>query len=371
VNRLLLIGAAAAVLALTTACGGDGPAPAAAALPPGTVVLTEAQRRAAGIVVDTTRTEAVRLPLRVAGTVVTPDPLTAHLGSIVEGRVEKVEVLPGDRVKAGDPLIHIHSHEVAIAQRDLTTAEAQVGVAEAALQRSARLFAAEAVSREEVERRSAQLVEARAELTRSREMVTHLNPSPAGDVVVRAPRAGTVFDVKVREGEAVVVGVPLITLGDASRLWVTGFIPENAAVGIAAGTPIMAGFDALPGADVSGRVVRLGGIVDSLRRAVEIRVELSQVPAGLRPGMFASLLVPVADRQERVVLPEDAVQRTTDGEIVFVEDQPGTYHVRSVKAFTLADGRQAVEGIPPGVLVVVRGAYALKSQLETATTGGE
>jgi cobalt-zinc-cadmium efflux system membrane fusion protein len=370
-RRMLSAGLLPAAAILTAACGGEGPAPASAAARPGVVVMTPAQVEAAGIATETTRLEQVRLPLRVAGTVVTPDPFTVHLGSIVEGRIERVDVLPGDRVPAGTSLIHIHSHEVATAQRDLAAAEAQERFAEAAYDRSSRLFAAEAVSREEVERREAQLEEARAELTRSREMIAHLSPSPAGHVVVRAPRAGTVFDVKVRPGEAVVVGAPLVDLGDASRLWVTGFIPENAAVGIAPGTPIMAGFDALPGADVSGKVVRLGGIVDSLRRAVEVRVSLDNVPAGVRPGMFASLLIPVADLADRVVLPPDAVQRSAAGDVVFIEDGPGAYHVRAVKSMALPDGRMAVEGLAGGIPVVVRGAYVLKSQLEAAPQSGE
>jgi cobalt-zinc-cadmium efflux system membrane fusion protein len=361
----------AAGLVLVAACGGDAPAEAAPAIPPGTVVLSPAQVSKAGIVTDTARVERVALPLSIAGTVVTPDPLTAHVGSIVEGRVEAVLVLPGEQVRAGAPLVEIDSRELATAQRDLTAAQAQLAYAQSAYDRSARLLAVEAVSKEEVERRLAQLDEARAELRRSREVLTHLSPSPEGDVVVVAPRSGTVFDVKVRPGEAVVAGSPLVDLGDASRLWVTGFVPENAAVGIAPKTLIQVSFDALPGTAVEGRVVRLGGMVDSLRRAVDVRVELARVPDGVRPGMFASLLIPAAAPVDRVVLPAEAVLRYASGDMVFIAEAPGTYHMKMVKAVALADGRMAVEGLPAGVEVVVRGAYALKSQLRGSPAGGE
>ncbi len=361
--------AALGLLAILPGCGSDGAIPAAAAVPPGTVELTPEQVRVADLLVDTTRMSRVTLPLTVPGTVVTPDPLTAHLGSIVEGRIEKVDVLPGDRVGAGAALLHIHSHELATAQRDLATAEAQARVARAALDRSTRLLAAEAVSQEEVERRQALVDEAEAELRRSREVVAHLNPSPAGDVVVRAPRAGTIFDVKVRPGEAVVVGTPLLELGDASRLWVTGFIPENAAVAVHPGALISVRFDALPEASVTGTVVRLGGVVDSLRRAVDMRVELSHVPEGIRPGMFASLVLPAAAPADRVVLPAAAVQRTPDGDVVFIADGPGTFHLRAVRAEALSSGEMAVADLPAGLPVVVRGAYALKSALDAPAAG--
>ncbi len=368
-TRVFLSGAALAGAVFLTACGGHTAAPEVAPPPPGTVRLTPEQVRTAGIVVDTTRIVRATLPLTVPGTVVTPDPLTAHLGSIVEGRVERVAVLPGDVVRAGEALIHIHSHEVATAQRDLTTAEAQVRVARAALERSSRLLAAEAVSREEVERRQAQLDEAEAELKRSRDMVLHLSPSPEGDVVVRAPRAGTIFDVKVRPGEAVVVGTALLELGDASQLWVTGFIPENAAVAVRPGALLTVRFEAMPEASVTGRVVRLGGVVDSLRRAVDLRVELSHVPAGIRPGMFASLVLPAGEPAERVVLPAEAVQRTADGDVIFVQDAPGSYHLRPVKAEALDGGQMAVADLPAGLPVVTKGAYALKSALDTPAAG--
>jgi len=351
-------------------CGTKAPEQVVATPPAGTVVLTEAQVRQAGILVDTSRTETVSLPLTVAGTVVTPDPLTASVGSIVEGRIEEVLVLPGDRVREGAPLVHIHSHELTTAQRDLTAAKAQASVAQAAYDRSARLLAAEAVSKEEVERRAAALEQAKAELARAREVLDHLHPSADGDVEVQAPRSGVVFDVKVRPGEAVVVGAPLVDLGDASRLWVTGFIPENAVVNVGRNARITVTFEALPGVEVEGRVVQMGGVVDSLRRAVDVRVELAKVPAGVRPGMFASLLVPDADPMERVVLPAEAVQRTSEGDAVFVAEGPRTFRLRLVKAAALPDGRMAVESLPAGLAVVIKGAYALKSQLEAPAEEG-
>jgi multidrug efflux pump subunit AcrA (membrane-fusion protein) len=108
-------------------------------------------------------------------------------------------------------------------------------------------------------------------------------------------------------------------------------------------------------------------MVDSLRRAVDVRVELASVPAGIKPGMFASLLLPAAEPADRVVLPADAVQRSADGDVVFVADGPTTFRLRPVQAEALPDGRMAVAGLPAGVPVVVRGAYALKSRLAPAT----
>lgn len=361
---------AAAFLAVS-ACG-KAPAAAPAAAPPaGTVRLTPAQVHAAGVRTDTVHLVEVSLPVSVPATLAPPDPLAARVGSIVEGRVDRVAVLPGDRVRTGDPLVYIHSHELATAQRDLATASAQRAFADTALRRAERLYAAEAVSREEVERRRVALDEADAEYRRSREIVDHLHPSPEGDVTIRAQRSGTVFAVHVRAGEAVLVGASLVDLGDASRLWATGWVPERASLPLKPGDSVAVHIDALPGERLPARVVRVGAAVDSLRRAVEVRAELTRVQPGVRPGMYASLELPAGAPARRAALPADAVQRTKDGEVVFVAEDPGTYRAQNVRATPLADGRLAVDGLPDGLPVVVAGAYALKAELERSQLAGE
>jgi cobalt-zinc-cadmium efflux system membrane fusion protein len=348
------------------ACGKEAPPPATEQLPAGTVVLTPARLRTARLRADTVRLELVSLPLRVPATLGTPEPASARVGSIVEGRVDEVLVIPGDRVARGAPLLLIHSHELATAHRDFTSAEAELVAAQSAYDRSNRLLADEAVPREEVERRAATLSAAKAEFRRAQEIVDHLSPSPEGDVTVRAPRAGVVFDVHVRAGEAVTPGTMLVELGDPTQLWATGYVPENAAFAITPGTRVGLVLDAAPNDTLGAKVVRAGGMVDSVRRAVEVRVALDRVPAGVRPGMFASLVLPTGARAERVVLPEAAVQRMADGEVVFIQETPGRFRARPVKATAIGNGRVAVEGLTAGMVVVTEGAYFVRAALEGA-----
>jgi cobalt-zinc-cadmium efflux system membrane fusion protein len=358
-----LVAAGAAVLA---ACGPKAAETATAALPAGTVVLTATQQAGAKVTVGVTTQEQVTLPLAVPATVVTPDSVTVTLGSIVEGRVMEVRVLPGDDARAGQLLLKIHSHELATAQRDLAKADAELTVAKLALDRSEKLLASDAVAREEVERRRATFESAAAERSRASEMVAHLNPTSDDDVGIIAPRAGTVLAVYVKSGAAVTVGMPLVDIGDTRHLWLTGFAPENSATVLARGTKVRVSLSTAPGDTLVGQVVRMAGAVDSLRRAVEIRVALTNTPPGLRPGMFATLLLPAGAPAMRVVVPADAVQRTPTGEVVYVEESAGRYHVRAVTSQPLGDGRVAIEGVAAGVKIVMGGAYRVRSALENA-----
>lgn len=359
------------VLALG-ACGpGAEPPRAEPSTEPGTVRLTPEQVVTAGVRVEPIRLHEVAQEVAVPGAVSSPDTATAAVASLVEGRVEAVEVLPGDDVAEGAPLAYLHSHELTDALRDLSAARARLAFAEAALGRSDELLEAGAVSREEAERRRSERDALAADVQRAEEWVRHLNPDAEGHVVVRAPRPGVVFDVSVRPGSGVEPGTPLVTLGRTDVLWVTGWVPEREALSLEPGSPVTVRFQAIPGLNVEARVVRMAGTIDPLRRAVEVRAELGSVPPGVRPGAFATLVVLASEPEPCAVLPAEAVQRVGAGEVVFVETSVGTYRAVPVSSFPLSDGHVAVDGLEEGRRVVVAGAYAVRSAMEKGAQAEE
>jgi membrane fusion protein, heavy metal efflux system len=358
------------MLALLAACGTEPPPAEPAAVPAGTVMLDQAQQATARLARDTVRLVETALPLEVAGTVATADPASAHVGSIVEGRVVRIAVLPGARVRAGQVLVVIHSHELADAQRDLAAAQAMRVAAEAAWQRSSSLLASGAVSREEVERRTAARDAAAAEVTRASELVEHLHPL-GNDVTVVAPADGTVFAVHTKVGEVVLPGTTLVDVGSPSRLWVTGWVPERAVPHLGTGTRVAVRLAAFPNDTFAGRVVSTVGALDAARRALDVRVALDRVPTGLVPGMFATITLDNAERAPRALLPSEAVQRTASGTGVFVDEGGGRFRFRPVaSAFALDSARVAVEGLPEGLVVVTTGAYRVRAALEALADGG-
>lgn len=333
----------------------------------GRVRLSSEQLSAAGIQVGEVSLTPVTETMEVPGSIMSPDTAMAQIGSIVDGRVESVRVLPGDVVRAGEELLRIHSHELTDAIRDLRSAEARLAYSAAALGRSQELLDAGALSREEVQRRQAEHEAVQAEMVRSRERVQHLSPSEEGEVVVRAPRGGTIFQVSARPGTAILAGSPLVELGRTDILWATGWVPERAAVRLNAGDSVRVRFQAIPDAEVPGRVIRMGGVVDPLRRAVEVRAELISLPQGARPGMFATLLIPTGPTLPRAILPTEAVQHTTSGDVVFLEEGEGIFRPVQVKVVVLPSGDLAVEGLSQGDRVVIQGAYAVRSAMEGST----
>lgn len=364
-TRGMIRGAVALALTSTlAACGGGEPEAEAAPPGDGTVTLSETQRASAGVRVAEVSPSEIRVPVVLPAELAPPDTALARIGSIVEGRVERVVVVPGDEVRAGQALAFIHSHEMADATRDLAAAVADLAYAQAAFDRSSALLDAGAVAAEEVERRRADVERARAEHARATEMVDHLDPSPDGDVTVRAPRAGLVLEVFVEPSAAVVPGDPVVEVGSVDHLWATAYVSEDHAARLSPGAGARVTLRALPGDTVEGRVVRVGGRVDAATRTVEIRVDVPSPPRGARPGMYATVELRGAESRTAVVVPADAVQFFEGRDVVLVEVAEGRYRPVPVSVLPVGEGQIAVEGIEAGTRVVVEGAYFIRAALE-------
>lgn len=355
---------ALALTPILPACGDGEPEAPPVPPPDGSVVLSERQRASAGVRVESVTPTEIRLPVVLPAELAPPDTALARIGSIVEGRVERIAVVPGDDVRAGQALAYIHSHEMAEARRDLTAAVADLEYARAAFDRSSALLDAGAVAAEEVERRRADLARARAEHARATEMVEHLDPSPGGDVTVRAPRAGQVLSVFVEPSSAVVPGDALVEVGAVDHLWATAYVSEDHAARLRPGAEARVTLRALPGDTVEARVVRVGSRVDPATRTVEIRVDVPSPPEGARPGMYATVELRGAEARTAVVVPADAVQFYEGGDVVIVELEEGRYRPVPVVATPVGEGRIAVEGVEAGTRVVIEGAYFVRAALE-------
>lgn len=362
--------AALTVGIVLAACGPTDEAPPVDTPPEGVVRLTAAQAERSGLRVEARAAEEIGAPLRIPAELAPPDTARAVLGSIVEGRIEQVRVLPGDAVSEGDPLVYIHSHEMMDARRDLRAAEAELSYADNALGRSRQLLAAGAVSQEEVERREADRAAAEADVRRAQELVGHLDPSSEGDVTVRALRNGVVLAVHVEPGEAVMPGDPVVEVGALRPLWAVGHVSEDHVAWLAPGLDARIALAAFPGRDFAARLVRVGGQVDALTRTVDVRVEAVELPDGARPGMFAEVELSGADRVRGIVVPGDAVQQLDGVSVVFVEVGELEFRGVPVGVVALGEDRLLVTGLDEAARVVMAGAPFLKAAIEGAAAEG-
>ncbi len=401
-RTMLLVAAALVVAALLVAwvmTGRRAAEPsateAAAAQPEGTVALTPAAAREAGLTTEPARVVVRRASLEAPGLVALDERRTARIGSQVEGKVLEVFVEIGDRVAAGRELAHMISPVVhdswaayrrAVAER--RRAQSQLELAVQGDERAKRLLAARAISEQDARRAAVDRVAAEeslnianTEVRRAEEEMEHLGitnaEDPSGEegeqIPVRAPLAGVVLEKLVTEGSAATPGTPLFVVSDLSSLWVLAEIDETAVPHVRSGSPVEVRVAAYPAATFAGTIAWVADIVNPKTRRITVRCAVPNHDGRLKPDMYATVRLGEGAERQVVVVPSAAVQDIDGKAVVFVQGGGATTFVR--RAVTTGEARdgtiEVLSGLQAGERVVVAGAFLVKSELLKSRTAEE
>lgn len=393
VFRKILPGA----LALLVACGSKDAPPAevpTSAAPMDTATLSAQAVEIAGFSFDTARTQPWRSSTIVPARLMLDPDFVETIGSITEGRITQVLVRVGDRVRAGQVLVAIHSHEIMDARSvlarsiaHLASAEAERGLAVSVVERAQRLVDAKAMSRAELERAQAARVvadgaleEARAERERAEALLSHLvgegppaTEADPHDVLVRTPISGVVTSREAQPGTVVLPGVPLLTVGDPDRLLLQMRLNEGAATGVRTGSEVRFTLTDDPSTTHTAVVTRVAPTVDTLTRTVEVLAMPKGTTRGGRAEAFAQAEVLGSGGAPVVVVPAAAIQALEGDTVVIVATQRGGDLF--IQAVPVRVGRRAgnqveiLSGLETGRQVIVNRAAIAKTEILKRRSG--
>lgn len=294
----------------------------------------------------------ITLPGRVAS------PRASQLAFEVQGRLQEIAVIEGERVAAGDVLARLDRTDYALQVRD---AAAQVRMLEADVARKRRLREAGVISPAALEPVEAQLESARVALAAARRQLGH--------TVLAAPFDGRIARRLVPERAVVPAGEPVFVLQQDDVVDVQVDLPEWAAQRLPLG-PALQAAGVPTGAD--GNALALAYLEHSTQpdegaRTYPLMLRGAQ-PDGLNllPGMAVRVTLPLPARESagapaRFVVPLPAIARDR-GDTAYVWLVDAQNQARRVDV-AVADvrGEQAwVEGeLEPGAPLVVAGVGRL------------
>ncbi|MCE9661688.1 MAG: efflux RND transporter periplasmic adaptor subunit [Burkholderiales bacterium] len=280
----------------------------------------------------------------------------------VPGAVVQLDVKVGDSVVAGQVLLRLDARA---ADQNAASSDAQVQAARAALEvagkdfeRQKQLFQKNFISQAALERAESQFKSTQAQVN-AQLAQSGAARTQSGFYVVRAPFAGVVADVPVSLGDMAMPGRPLLTLYDPSALRVTAAVPQTIASRMSAGQLPRA---ELPGLSAAGQWVtpvraQLLPTVDPGTHTVQLRADLPAGLAGVAPGMFARLWLPLAGAASAGAAPlsvsAGAVVRRAEMTGLYVLDPAGKPVLRQVR-LGRADGDkvEVLSGLMAGERVV-------------------
>ncbi|WP_420997671.1 efflux RND transporter periplasmic adaptor subunit [Cupriavidus sp. 30B13] len=381
---LLSLTATAALLFSLAGCS-DDPAPAAEAPKPPPGVVKPEPGLQQTLKVAPVATSAFSEVLRVAGRIDFDEQRVARIGASVTGRVTDLYGILGQEVKAGQVLARLHSSELGTAQLAFLKAESQTDLQARNAERARQLFAADVIGRGELQRRESELAIASAEMRAYRDQLRVLGMSAAavaqlarsGSIDSYSPVfssiSGTVVERNVAQGQVVQPADALYTVADLSRVWVVAEVPEQQAALVAEGQSVDIEVPSLGNGagqkQITGKLIYVGRTVNPQTRTVLVRTELENKEGRLKPAMLASMLINSAPT-EQLVIPESAIVRDGNDELVYVEQAGGLYRLAKVKLGAESDGMRVVHGgVKAGDRIVVDGAFHLDNERKRLEQG--
>lgn len=374
---------AASTLACGRSAGTDTrePAPGAAAPPaqmatalPNHITVDEEMLRDLRITVGAVETRPDGELLSLLGELAIDQRAYAEVGVPLPARVTRLRVQAGAHVRAGDVLADLSSPELGRARAEYFSAEARMTLAETALARKRDLAAERILPLRELQEAESTVASARAELRAARATIGSFGVEVSNDAEsgmssafdLRAPIGGTVIEQTAALGQMLDPATPGFRVSDLSRLWLTVHAFERDALRIREGVSARLSFPALPGQEFQGTVAMVGRRVDHESRTVPIRIDVANADQVLRPGMTASALVPAGERGTPILsVPVSAVQRVSNEWCVFLPKDARTFEIRRIgRGRDLAGEVEILSGLNAGQLIVIDGAFLLKSQAE-------
>lgn len=296
---------------------------------------------------------------------------TARIMAPIAGRVTRLNVEPGDRVRTGDPLLTLDSPELAAAVADLQKARADEQRKRLTLERTQTLVQADVSPRKDLENAIAEHGAARAEAMRAERRLRNLSPRAIddGSFVLRAPLAGVVTERRVNRGNEVRPdqAEPLFVISDPSILWVLVDLPERDLAMVRVGHHALVEVDAYRGG-FDAVIERIGETVDPTTRRVQVRAAVRNPDGRLKPEMYARVVLVASDTVLAVRIPNSALVTQGLYSFVFVEAEPGLFTRRRV-TMTVQDREYAYvsDGLEAGERLVTTGALLLNSELSTVS----
>jgi cobalt-zinc-cadmium efflux system membrane fusion protein len=324
------------------------------------------------IQIVTVQPSSMERVLRLPGTVAYNAFTTTPVISQVSGPVGRIVVVPGQIVKAGQPMLYVSSPDFAQLRSNYIKASDAHALAHKNYARAQDLYAHHAIAERDLQAAESAEVQAQADLeaaeqslrivgiTRPSDMVKATSP----EVSVAAPISGEVVERLVSPGQLLQGGnTQCFTISDMRTVWVMVNVYQQDLANVRIGDAAKIQTDAYP--DVfTGKISYVGAALDPNTRTLQARVVTANPHEELKKDMYVNVLLHAGTIQNALVLPDSAVLRNNDNEpFVYVDEGNNKFGERLVKIGPSGDGKtQILSGIKPGDRVIADGSLFLQFQ---------
>jgi membrane fusion protein, heavy metal efflux system len=310
------------------------------------------------------------------------------------GRVIKLLVKPSDTVERGQLLFIVEATDTVQGLNDfvaalstLNSARSKLNLAQIVEKRANDLYAGKAVPLKDWQQSQNDLTTAQNDvrsaetaleaahnrlriLGRSEEQISAFQQTRqmSADTPIYSPIGGTVIQRKVGPGQFINSGAsdPVFVIGDLSTVWLTAFVRETEAAGVAVGQEIGFSLLALPDRVFKARIDYVAAAIDPSTRRLLVRATINNKEGQLKPEMFANVTIYSGGDRPGMGVPKQALIYEGDRVRLWVAHDDKSIELRQIKTgLTNGDLVEVRTNLKAGEKIVTRGSLFI----DRAATG--
>jgi RND family efflux transporter MFP subunit len=268
------------------------------------------------------------------------------VNALYPGTIERVYVKEGDAVKKGQLLAEIDASTLA---SQIQGAQSQVELAKTMFEKQKRLRAQNIGTEVQYLQAKGQLESAEAGLQTLRNQYKNSK--------ITSPINGVVDHKDAKEGATANTMFPMFSIVGGSGYKVVAQISEAYLPMVKRGLAVKVNFPAI-NQEVSGTISTVSQSIDAASRTFKVEVNIKDNQL-IRPNLIAVVKINDYSNKKSIAVPVNSIQRTDEGEFVFVAKKKDDHYVASrkfiTKGSTYGGKTEVVQGLTQGDLVVTTG----------------
>jgi membrane fusion protein, heavy metal efflux system len=309
--------------------------------------------------------------LRLTGAVAYNSFRTTPVITQVSGPVSRVVVVPGQRVREGEPMLYVASPDYSQLRTNYLKAKDAYSLAQKANARAKDLYQHHAIAEQNVEQTESAEVQAGGDLVAAQAALkvmgitdpdALLKAPPSFEVPVRAPIGGLVVEQDVSAGQLIQPGTTqCFMLSDISTVWVLVNVYQKDLPYVRVGDSVAIQTDTYPEV-FHGRISYVAASLDPSTRTLQARIETNNPDAKLKKDMYVVATVNAGTIPNAIALPDAAVLRDSENQpFVYAAASPNQFGRRSVTLGESLNGQTEItSGLKAGDRVIGNGSLFLQ-----------
>jgi len=313
--------------------------------------------------------------LRLTGAVAYNAFLTTPVITQAGGPVSRIAVSPGDRVRAGEPMLYVTSPDYSSQSAAYLKSRDAFELAGKNYTRAEDLYAHHAIAERDLQQAESDRNQAQADMTAAAAVLRILGISdpdslltrpPSSEIPLLAPIAGEVVERLVAPGQLLQAGnTQCFTISDMSSVWVLANVYQKDLAVVHVGDEVTIQSESYP--DVfRGKISYIAAALDPATRTLQARIVTSNPEQKLKKDMYVTATVQAGTIANALIVPDAAVLRDTENfPFVYVQTGANTnqFARRRVEIGSAEDGRtQITGGLKTGERIVGDGSLFLQFQ---------